>query len=299
MLQEAWELTPKHNIKKENTNMGKVKVKVLGDEQQEEAQKAADAVKREQKDLREKKSAHVAGMKGGERTVSVGISEEEIAASLDSATQEEVVEESGKKKSTREKRKHVVSKRHKANKELSSKDASSVSKAVETLKKFKTSSFDETVELHINTREKGISGMLTLPHGTGKTLRIKVADDALISEVESGKITFDVLVATPQMMGKLAKVAKILGPRGLMPNPKNGTITPNPDAAVKKLSAGQISYKTEAQAPIIHMSVGKVSFEDKKLSDNISAVLSNIGAAKISSVTLKSTMSPAVRITIK
>ena len=122
---------------------------------------------------------------------------------------------------------------------------------------------------------------------------------SLISEVESGKITFGVLVATPQMMGKLAKVAKILGPRGLMPNPKNGTITPNPDDAVKKLSAGQISYKTEAQAPIIHMSVGKVSFEDKKLSDNISAVLSNIGAAKISSVTLKSTMSPAVRITIK
>ena len=238
-------------------------------------------------------------MKGGERTVSVGISEEEIAASLDTTSPEEVAEESGKKKSTREKRKHIVSKRHKANKELSSKDASSVSKAVETLKKFKTSSFDETVELHINTREKGISGMLTLPHGTGKTLRIKVADDALISEVESGKITFDVLVATPQMMGKLAKVAKILGPRGLMPNPKNGTITPNPDDAVKKLSAGQISYKTEAQAPIIHMSVGKVSFEDKKLSDNISAVLSNIGAAKISSVTLKSTMSPAVRITIK
>lgn len=279
--------------------MGKVKVKVLGDEQQEEAQKAADAVKREQKDLREKKNAHIAGMKGGERTVSVGISEEEIAASLDSTPQEETVEEGGKKKKTKEKKVHVVSKRHKANKELSSKDILSVTKAVETLKKFKTSTFDETVELHINTKEKGISGMLTLPHGTGKTLRIKVADDALISEVESGKITFDILVATPQMMGKLAKVAKVLGPRGLMPNPKNGTITPNPEDAVEKLSAGQISYKTESAAPIIHMSVGKVSFEDKKLSDNISAVLSDIGAAKISSVTLKSTMSPAVRIVIK
>ncbi len=280
--------------------MGKVKVKVLGDEQQEEAQKAADAVKREQKELREKKNAHVAGMKGGERTVSVGVSEEEIAASLDTAPESTEIEEVGsKKKKAKEKKVRIISKRHKSNKELSSKDAFSVTKAVETLKKFKTSTFDETVELHINTREKGISGLLTLPHGTGKTLRIKVADDALISEVESGKITFDVLVATPQMMGKLAKVAKILGPRGLMPNPKNGTITANPEDAVKKLSAGQISYKTEAQAPIIHMSVGKISFEDKKLSDNISAVLSNIGAAKISSVTLKSTMSPAVRITIK
>lgn len=278
--------------------MGKVKVKVLGDEQQEEAQKASDAVKREQKNLREGKT-HIAGMKGGERTVSVGVSEEEIAASLNTAGEgTEDQGEDGKKKSTKERKKHIISKRHKANKELFEKDNASVLKAVERLKKFKTGNFDETVELHVNTKEKGISGMLMLPHGTGKTLRIKIADDALISEVETGKISFDVLVATPQMMGKLAKVAKVLGPRGLMPNPKNGTITDKPEEAVAKLSGGQISFKTEAQAPIIHLSVGKISFEDKKLTDNINAVLSSIGSSKINSITLKSTMSPAVQINL-
>ena len=89
---------------------------------------------------------------------------------------------------------------------------------------------------------------------------------------------------------------KVLGPRGLMPNPKNGTITDKPEEAVKKLSGGQISYKTEFVSPIIHASIGKLSFEDKKLKENIAAFISSVGAPKISSVTLKSTMSPAIRL---
>ncbi|MGE5042363.1 MAG: hypothetical protein ACM3IJ_05690 [Candidatus Levyibacteriota bacterium] len=281
--------------------MGKVKIKTLGDEVQEQAEQEKAQVKREQKNLREGKT-HIAGMKGGERTVSVGVSEEEIAASLETApateTPEVVEEEGGKKKKARILKKRIKSKRYLSNKSLSSRDQMTVSKAVESLKKFKTSKFDETVELHINTKEKGISGMVTLPHGTGKTLRVKIADDATIAEVEAGKINFDLLVAAPQMMPKLARVAKILGPRGLMPNPKNGTISPNPEEAVKKLSAGQISFKTESGAPIIHLSVGKISFEDKKLADNINTVLSAITTAKIDSVTLKSTMSPAVRVNV-
>lgn len=191
----------------------------------------------------------------------------------------------------------VDSKRHKENLTFVSKTATyTLPQALEALKKFKKSKFDETVELHINTKEKGVSGQATLPHGTGKTLRIKVADDATISEVEKGKINFDVLVAHPSMMPKLAKVARVLGPRGLMPNPKNGTITDKPEEAVKKLSGGQISYKTESAAPIIHTIVGKVSFEDKKLSENITTLLSSIGTANIKSATLKSTMSPGIRL---
>ena len=120
----------------------------------------------------------------------------------------------------------------------------------------------------------------------------------IIEEIEKGKIDFDVLVATPAMMPKLAKVAKILGPRGLMPNPKNGTISQNPESVVEKLAAGQVNYKTEAEAPIIHMSVGKVSFEEKQIQENISAVLTSIGEAKINNITLKSTMSPAVKVQV-
>lgn len=277
--------------------MGKVKIKTFGDEASEQEEAAKEAVKREQKDLRSGKAAKVSGigMKGGERTTSLGVSEEEIAASLES---EAPVEEAGEKKKSKEKKKKIVSKRHKENKTLTSTSVFKVDKGIETLRKFKKGNFDETVELHINTKEKGISGTVLLPHGTGKKLRIAVADDAVIEEVASGKINFDVLVANPAMMPKLARVAKILGPRGLMPNPKNGTISPNTDDAVKKLSAGQIGFKTESQAPLIHISVGKLSFEDKKLADNISTVIGAIGSAKITAITLKSTMSPAVRLAV-
>jgi len=99
-------------------------------------------------------------------------------------------------------------------------------------------------------------------------------------------------------MPQLARVAKILGPRGLMPNPKNGTITDNPDEAIKKLSGGQISYKTESSVPIIHALIGKVSFDDAKLKENIQVFLTSVGAANIKSATLKSTMSPGIRLSV-
>ena len=213
----------------------------------------------------------------------------------------EISEEKPEKKTKKEKfAKTKVkgdSKRHKENMSVISKNQSyTLDQALEALKKFKKSNFDETVELHINTKEKGINGTVTLPHGTGKTLIVKVADDTIIAEVAKGKINFDILVASPSMMPTLARVAKILGPRGLMPNPKNGTIAENTAEAVKKLSGGQISYKTESEAPIIHARVGKISFEDAKLKDNVKTFLASVGQEKINSVILKSTMSPAIRL---
>lgn len=181
---------------------------------------------------------------------------------------------------------------------VSSNQKYDIDAALAALKKFKSTKFDETVELHINTKEKGVSGQVTLPHGTGKTLVIKIADDTIIAEVAKGKINFDLLVATPSMMPQLAKVARVLGPRGLMPNPKNGTIAENAEEAVKKLSGGQINYKTEAEAPIIHARIGKLSFEDNKLKDNVKAFITSVGMNNIASVTLKSTMSPAIRLNI-
>lgn len=280
--------------------MGKVKVKVIGDALQEEARKEAEKVKREQKDLRKGKTTRVAGMQGGERTTAVGVSEKDIESLLDSVSDKPAAEEKkAKKEKTKEKVKKTVSKRHIDNKKLTGAPQTQLSRSIELLRKFKSSSFDESVELHINAKEKGISGMVVLPHGTGKTLKIVVANDAVIAEIEKGKIDFDILVATPQMMPMLAKVAKVLGPKGLMPNPKNGTITTNTDDAVKKLSAGQISFKTESGAPLIHLMVGKLSFNDKQLEQNISTVLSAIGVSKIDKVTLKSTMSPAIHLHVK
>lgn len=277
--------------------MGKVKIKTIGNEALEQAEQEKAKEKREQKDLREgRKKTHIPGMKGGERTTTVGVSEEEIAATLESTPTQDAGQEKGKKKEKFAKKKHVISKRHKENKTLISSTPANVTRGIEALRKFKASKMDETVELHINTKEKGISGTVSLPHGTGKTLRIKIADDSVLTEVEKGKIDFDVLVATPQMMPKLAKVARVLGPRGLMPNPKNGTITDNPQAAVEKLSKGQISFKTESAVPIIHLSVGRLSFDDKKLAENVATVISAIGTSRIESVTLKSTMSPSIKL---
>lgn len=204
-----------------------------------------------------------------------------------------------KKKTKKEKflKKKTQSKKYIYNKGLVDKDILyPLIKAIEILKKFKLGTFDETVELHINVKEKGVTGQVVLPHGTGKTVRIKIVDDAVIADIEKGMLDFDVLVAHPQMMPKLARVARVLGPRGLMPNPKNGTITINPEEIIKKLQGGQITYKTEPQFPIIHLTVGKVSFEEVKLQQNVKTVLDSIGAGKISAAIIKSTMSPAIRL---
>ncbi|PIR78942.1 MAG: hypothetical protein COX79_02345 [Candidatus Levybacteria bacterium CG_4_10_14_0_2_um_filter_36_16] len=286
--------------------MGKIRVKTIGDESLEQEEQKKLKEKREQKTLREGQGvAHLKNMGGGQRITTVGPTEEEILAqTLDQTSQEGTTSEAqsdsgGKTKKEKFKKVKVFSKRYKENKNLVAKDTIyPLSEGISILRKFKKGKFDETVELHLNVKEKGISGQIPLPHGTGKKLRIKVADEALIAEVEKGKIDFDILIAAPATMPLLAKVAKILGPRGLMPNPKNGTITDKPDALIEKLSHGQVSYKTESEAPIIHLSVGKISFEDKQLEENIKTTLKTIGSEKINSVTLKSTMSPAIRLVV-
>ena len=176
--------------------------------------------------------------------------------------------------------------------------------AVSLVKKTSVTKFDGSVEIHINLNpsvlgeKKDFRGSVTLPHGTGKEVRVAIADDEILAKIESGKIDFDILVAHPSMMPKLAKVARILGPRGLMPNPKTGTVSADPEKRARELSHGQVNFKTEPDQPIIHMSIGKVSFDDKKLMDNITAVLGAIDKNKVTRVTLASTMGPGIKVAI-
>jgi large subunit ribosomal protein L1 len=171
-----------------------------------------------------------------------------------------------------------------------------VTEALELLPKLTVAKFDETVELHINTTSTGIVGNMVLPHGTGKQTRVAIATEEIISEIEKGIINFDVLIAEPMIMAKLAKVARILGPKGLMPNPKYGTVTPKPEEAAKKFEGGQINFKTESKFPLLHLTVGKVSFGADKLQDNIKVALQSVQTKNIKTVTLKSTMSPGMKI---
>ncbi len=253
--------------------MGKIRVKTLGDESLEQQEKAK---------RKEERMAKKAATQKEEKAETV--TSETIAATPEVAK-------------TRKKAQNGASKRYKESNQLVNKHTSyPLDKALGILKEFKKAKFDETVELHLNVREKGISGQVTLPHGTGKKITVKVADDALIAQIEKGKIDFDILLASPSLMPKLAKVARVLGPRGLMPNPKAGTVTDKPEEMIQKLTKGQINYKTESKAPIMHVAVGKVSFEENALKENIKTIISAIGISKIKNVTLKSTMSPAVKV---
>ena len=271
--------------------MGKIRVKTIGDESAEEEAKKKAEEKREQKKAREAKEEAV---EAPESTPSEKQAEKKVEA--EPATQSPKAQ----KKESKYAKKNKAAPRSLKYQEVSllvdKNKFYDLSEALELLNKTHLTDFDETVELHINTTGRGISGGLSLPHGSGKKTRVAVADDALIAEVEKGKVEFDVLVASPAMMPKLARVAKVLGPRGLMPNPKNGTITDSPDELIKKYEGGHMTFKTEANAPLIHLVVGKLSFGEKKLMENIQAAINAIKKDKITKVTLKSTMSPGIKL---
>ena len=286
--------------------MGKIKVRTLGNEEFENKQKNQAKQRAQDKKL-------VKGGKGGERVVSVGPSEEELVnaeaqiisqkhrdsvVSADNSANSVIAKKQASKKYKKEK-KSPRSKNYLAiAKALDKSRKYSLPEALSMLEKLTRSKFDETVELHINTTETGVSGNIMLPHGTGKTVRVAIADDEVIAQVQKGKIDFDILLANPSMMPKLARVAKILGPKGLMPNPKNATLVKDPEKAAETFKKGQMNFKTETKAPIMHLTVGKISFGAKKLSENIESLIEAIKKEKIVNVTLKSTMSPGIKISL-
>ena len=188
--------------------------------------------------------------------------------------------------------------------------------------------FDETVELHVRLgvdsrhADQQVRGAVVLPHGTGKDVRViaickgdaaKAAEEAgammvgdadLIAKIQNeGFVDFDVLVTTPDMMGQVGRLGKILGPRGLMPNPKAGTVTPDIGKAVTEAKAGKIEYRLDKQN-IIHVPVGKASFGAEKLGDNLRVVMDAIVKAKpaaakgqyIKSATVATTMGPGIKL---
>lgn len=173
-----------------------------------------------------------------------------------------------------------------------------VSDAVALVKEISYTKFDGTVELHLVLKKGGVNLQVALPHSTGKTKKIEVADDNTIKKLESGKIDFDLLLATADMMPKLVKYAKILGPKGLMPNPKNGTVIKSAKDA-DKFGGNTIQVKTEKDAPLVHTIVGKVSQKSEELVKNTEAILAALGKDKqIVRAFLTSTMSPSVKLLI-
>lgn len=200
--------------------------------------------------------------------------------------------------------------------------------AVSLVKKTTTAKFDETVEVHIRTgcdgrhADQQIRGAVVLPHGTGKTVRVLVfakgvkADEAaaagadyvgadeLIPRIQNeGWLDFDVVVATPDMMGVVGRLGRVLGPKGLMPNPKAGTVTMDVTKAIQEIKAGKIEYRLD-KTNIVHVPIGKVSFSEEQLADNFKALMSAITKAKPSSlkgqylrsITMSTTMGPGLKL---
>ncbi len=190
--------------------------------------------------------------------------------------------------------------------------AYSLAEAVALAIKTSTAKFDASVELHINLNvdprhaDQNIRDNLVLPAGSGKNVRVAVLDDekiagadlsgveAIIKDLDKGTINFDILIATPAQMPKLGKYARVLGPRGLMPNPKSGTVTTDLAKAVQEAKAGRVEYRVDSTG-IIHIAIGKVSFTQANLLENAKAVLASLRANKPSSV--KSTYVKAIHLT--
>ena len=200
--------------------------------------------------------------------------------------------------------------------------------AVALVKKAATAKFDETIEAHIRTgcdgrhADQQIRGAVVLPHGTGKTARVLVfaknakADEAqaagadfvgaeeLIPKIQNeGWLDFDVVVATPDMMGVVGRLGRVLGPKGLMPNPKAGTVTMDVTKAIQEIKAGKIEYRLD-KTNIIHVPIGKASFTEEQLADNFQTLIDAINKVKpaavkgqyLKSVTIAPTMGPGVRL---
>lgn len=174
----------------------------------------------------------------------------------------------------------------------------SLTDAVKLVKATSLSKFDGKIEAHITTLDIGTVGEITFPYLETVGKKIVVLNDAVLAEIKDGKINFDILIATPVTMPKLLPFAKTLGPKGLMPNPKNGTLTDKPEESVARLSVAKTAVKTEKKAPIIHIVVGKVSQPETELSANISELIKVVNPSKIKKLAVCATMGPSVKIEV-
>ncbi len=221
----------------------------------------------------------------------------------------------------------ISKKRKAANEKFDSSTAYPLQEAMDLVKKVDTTSFDASVDVHVRLgvdprkADQAIRGTVKLPHGTGKTKRVLVfctpdkeqealdagADfaglDEYVDKVQSGWMDFDVVVAMPQVMAQVGRLGRVLGPRGLMPNPKSGTVTPDVASAVDDVKGGKIAFRVD-KFGIIHSSIGRTSFSPDQLNDNAKELLGTLAKMKpasskgiyMRSITVASTMSPGIKV---
>lgn len=240
---------------------------------------------------------------------------------VEAAVEEKETKKAKEKVSKRAKKKTVTAPKYRSKKykEAATKVDPNIkyplNEAIKLTEETSYSKFPGTIEAHIGTSVKNIRGLASLPYAAGKKIRILafgkgseesgadvVGTEEIITEIEKGnisKVGFDIVVTTPDWMPKLAKIAKILGPRNLMPNPKNGTITENLAKAVADLQQGKVEYKTQANSQVIHLSIGKTQQPAEEIAANIKALYITIGKSKVKKLALSSTMGPGVKVDLQ
>ena len=266
--------------------MGKIRTRIIGDTDVEEEQKKKSKERAARKKAQEMKEEAVDG-------ASVA---EDVKES--SAEEKKAKKKKMSKKTEREPKKHG-SKYLKAKKQVESGKIYPLNEAITLLKKLTYASFDESIELHLNITESGLRGEVTLPHGAGRTVKVAIVDDAVLAQIEKGVIEFDILISHPSYMSKLAKFAKILGPKGLMPNPKAGTIGPEPEKLAEKFQQGSIRWKSESKFPLIHQMIGKISLKPQEVHENAKSFIDAVGIKKINKIHIKTTMSPSLQVDLQ
>lgn len=257
--------------------MGKTKLTIVDE--------GTQAPKKEKKP--EKKKVHISGLKGGQRVVEVS------AGPVITPEETKIPTE---KRSQKEKKQKVRGKKYLAAKmKVEPGKAYPLPDAIKLAKETSISKFDGALELHLVLNKDSVSTQAELPHGTGKKKRVEIANEETVEKLKNGKVDFDVLLATADFMPRLVPFAKILGPRGLMPNPKAGTIIQNPKDA-EKFSGNSLQIKSEKQAPLVHLVIGKVSQPEKEISENLAAVIGAVGPKDIKKAVIKASMGPAIKV---
>lgn len=251
-----------------------------------------NANKHKQAHKADENKVHISGLKGGQRVKMVDTeTENNTTTEVLEGTEGRTAKKAAKEK-IRSKKYHESKVKIEAGKEYS------IDQAIKLVKDTSYSKFDGTMELHLVVKKVGASAQVNLPHPAGKTKKIEVASDETVEKLKKGLIDFDILVATADMMPKLVPFARLLGPKGMMPNPKNGTLV----ADIKKannFSASTVTVKTEKEAPLVHTVVGKNSQKDEEIKANTEAILKALGGARqIVRAFLKSSMSPSVKLAL-
>lgn len=310
-----------------------VKKEVVATEPQEIEIKAAEkpeATQAPEAEVTEEKKTAKAGKRSEKslKETEEKVAKEERKAKGDTTPQEGAGVKTAKKQNpTRPRLERRGKNYRKLAEQLEAGKAYSLKDALELASKTSVGKFDGTIELHINLNvdprqaDQNLRGTVTLPHGTGKTIRVAAfvsadqidaakkagadvaGEEEILKLLDKQQLDFDVLVSTPQMMPKLGKYARVLGPRGLMPNPKSGTVAANPAKAIQEAKAGRVEYRVDKQS-IVHLGVGKKSFSAANLYDNAKAVMDALNTGKpasvkgalVKSLAVSSTMGPGIKV---